>query len=78
MHFSRREAASSRRYQLSVAVPLPQTTVDHLHERAAAKGMSATALASMLLEIIARDGLYDAILDGLDVVDQPAGRRDLD
>ena len=78
VHFSRRQAPASRRYQLSVAVSLPQTAVEHLHERAAAKRMSVTALASMLLEIIVRDGLYDAILDGLDVVDQPAGRRDLD
>jgi hypothetical protein len=74
---ARGAAAISRPSQLSVAVLLPQTAVDQLHERAAAKGMSATAFASKLLEIITRDGLYEAILDGLETSDRSAGPRDL-
>jgi len=51
--------------------------LDHLHECAAAKGISVTALAAMLLEIIARDRLYEAILDGLETADRAAGQGDL-
>jgi len=71
------EQGGLRRYQKSIAILLPRLTLDQLGERAAAKGMSMSGLASMLLEVVAQDGLYDAILDGLEPPDHPAGKREL-
>jgi hypothetical protein len=42
---------------------LDQTTMMMLQERAAATGKSRTTIARELLETIARDNLYDAVLD---------------
>ncbi len=47
-----------------IALLLQQTTVDQLRQRAARKGVSAATFVSMLLEVIVRDQLYDAVLDG--------------
>jgi hypothetical protein len=44
-------------------VVLPRAIFDQLHERAVLMGVSMSALASDLLEVIARDSLYDAVLD---------------
>jgi hypothetical protein len=44
-------------------VALPPVIMDQLHQRAESMGVSASALAAGLLEVIARDGLYDAVLD---------------
>ena len=44
-------------------VVLPRAIRDQLHQRAALMGVSISALASDLLEVIARDSLYDAVLD---------------
>jgi len=71
------EQGGLRRYQTSMAIFLPRLALDQLGERATAKGVSISALASMLLEVVARDGLYDAILDGLEPPDQPVGKREL-
>jgi hypothetical protein len=47
----------------SAKVVLPQAILAQLNERAALMGVSAAALAADLLEEIARDDLYDAVLD---------------
>ena len=44
-------------------VVLPQAILDQLVDRAALMGVSAAALAADLLEEIARDNLFDAVLD---------------
>ena len=46
---------------------LPQAIFDQLHQRAATMGVSTCALAVELLEVIARDRLYNAVLDGDDI-----------
>ena len=46
---------------------LPQAILDQLSQRAALMGISAKALATDLLQVIARDDLYDAVLDQDDV-----------
>ena len=46
---------------------LPQAIFDQLHERAAIMGVSTSALAVRLIEVIARDRLYDAVLDRDDI-----------
>jgi len=45
-------------------VLLPQITTEQLRQRAALRGISGSTLAAELLVTIARDGLYDAVLDG--------------
>ena len=49
--------------QVSLSLLLPQTTIDQLRQRAAAKGMSESTLASLLLKIIVCDDLYEAVID---------------
>lgn len=44
-------------------VVLPQAILDQLVQRATLMGVSAVSLAADLLEEIARDDLYDAVLD---------------
>lgn len=44
-------------------IPIPTDVFEQLHQRAALMGISAAALAVDLLKEIARDGLYDAVLD---------------
>jgi hypothetical protein len=53
----RRKTATAR------PVILPQAILDQLQQRAALMGTSVSALAAELLEVIARDGLYAAVLD---------------
>jgi len=50
-----------RREQLRV--PVSKSTVQLLQTRAALKGLSDFCLAATLLEIIAQDDLFDAVLD---------------
>ena len=49
---------------LELKVLLPQITVEQLRQRGALHGISGSTLASQLLVMLARDGLYDAVLDG--------------
>jgi hypothetical protein len=42
---------------------MPPATVHHLQSRAARKGISESALATILLETVVRDDLYEALLD---------------
>ena len=46
-----------------LTVRLSRTALDGLRQQAVAEDMSEAGLASALLEIIARDGLYKAVLD---------------
>ena len=46
-----------------LTVRLSRTALDGLRQQAMAEDMSEAGLASALLEIIARDGLYKAVLD---------------
>jgi hypothetical protein len=52
---------SLRRRRTKIA--LPQAILDQLHQRAALIGISAAELAADLLKQIARDNLYNAVLD---------------
>jgi hypothetical protein len=54
-----------KRLELRGGIPLTlsRETIASLSERAAADGCSEAQLASDLLETIARDSLYDAVLD---------------
>lgn len=45
---------------------LPQAILDRLQQRAAMMGVSTSALVAELLEVITRDSLYNAVLDGDD------------
>jgi hypothetical protein len=44
-------------------IVLPRRILDQLQHRAAMMGVTTSALAGELLEVIARDGLYNAVLD---------------
>ena len=57
---NRRVATGDR---VSLSLQLSHTTVDQLRRRAAMKNLSESKFASLLLEIIAHDDLYDALLD---------------
>jgi hypothetical protein len=46
-----------------LVIRMPPATSHLLRSRAAQKGISDCALATMLLEIIVRDDLYEAVLD---------------
>ena len=56
------ESPAEGRTELTVM--LPQITTEQLRQRAALRGISGSTLAAELLVTIARDGLYDAVLDG--------------
>jgi hypothetical protein len=55
---------SSAEARIELQVLLPQITTEQLRQRGALQGISGSTLASELLMTIARDGLYDAVLDG--------------
>ena len=55
---------SSVEVRAEIKVLLPQITTEQLRQRGALRGISGSTLASELLVTIARDGLYDAVLDG--------------
>jgi hypothetical protein len=57
-----RESSAEARIELKVL--LPQITTEQLRQRGALRGICGSTLASELLVAIARDGLYDAVLDG--------------
>jgi hypothetical protein len=53
---------SSAEARIELQVLLPQITTEQL-QRSALRGLSGSTLASKLLVTIARDDLYDALLD---------------
>jgi hypothetical protein len=54
---------SSVDVRIELKVLLPQITTEQLRQRSALRGISCSTLASELIMTIARDGLYDAVLD---------------
>jgi hypothetical protein len=54
----RRKNATQRQIVLSKSI------FDQLHQRATMMGVATSVLAAELLKAIARDGLYNAVLDG--------------
>jgi hypothetical protein len=54
---------SSTEARIELHVLLPQITTEQLRQRGALRGLSGSTLASKLLVTIARDDLYDALLD---------------
>jgi hypothetical protein len=58
-----RSSEESRAFERSLIVPMSPATIFLLRRRAASRGLSETGLAASLLERIAEDDLYDAVLD---------------
>jgi hypothetical protein len=57
------ESSDERSTELKLL--LPQITTKQIRQRGALQGVSGSTLAAELLVRIVRDGLYDALLDGL-------------
>jgi hypothetical protein len=55
---------SSAQARIELKVLLPQIAAEQLRQRGALRGISGSTLVSELLETIARDDLYDAVMDG--------------
>jgi hypothetical protein len=47
----------------ALGVSLSQVTMDRLRQQGALRGISRSTLAATLLQVIARDDLYEAVLD---------------
>jgi len=60
---SLRPLGSIRRPREQRSIKINKTALQLLKERAAASGKTESAIARELLEIIARDNLFDAVLD---------------
>jgi hypothetical protein len=58
-----RSSDESGAFERSLIVSISEATILMLRRRAASKGLSETGLAASLLERIAQDDLYDAVLD---------------
>jgi hypothetical protein len=58
-----RSSAENGAFERSLILSISQATILMLRRRAASKGLSETGLAASLLERIAQDDLYDAVLD---------------
>jgi hypothetical protein len=58
------QAAGRFRNAQTLTLELPRALMDRLRDQAALKGISNSRFVSMLLEVIARDDLYAAVLDG--------------
>jgi hypothetical protein len=54
---------SSVEVRIELKILLPQITAEQLRQRGKLRGISGSTLASELLVTIARDGLYNAVLD---------------
>jgi hypothetical protein len=61
---NRTVSGSSVEACIELKVLLPQLIAEQLRDRGALRGVSDSTLAAELLVTIARDGLYDAVLDG--------------
>jgi len=67
LKISLRRSSKKVRLKRWPKIPLPDDLFEQLRQRAAAMGVSTAELAVDLLTEIARDGLYDAVLDRDDV-----------
>ena len=61
---NRTVSGSSVEARIELKVLLPQLIAEQLRDRGALLGVSGSTLAAQLIVTIARDGLYDAVLDG--------------
>jgi hypothetical protein len=59
-----RQAAGRFRNAQTLTLELPRAVMERLRDQAALKGISNSRFVSMLLQVIARDDLYAAVLDG--------------
>jgi hypothetical protein len=60
----RLNASGARPSQSKLMVSVPEEIALHLQKQAEKRGISKTSLASVLLEAVVRDNLYDAVIDG--------------
>ena len=67
LKISLRRSSKKVRLKRWPKIPLPDDLFEQLRQRAAAMGVSTAELVVDLLKEIARDGLYDAVLDRDDV-----------
>ena len=67
LKISLRRSSKKVRLKRWPKIPLPDDLFEQLRQRAAAMGVSTAELVVDLLTEIARDGLYDAVLDRDDV-----------
>ena len=63
LKISLRRSSKKVRLKRWPKIPLPDDLFEQLHQRAKIMRVSAAELAVALLKEIARDGLYDAVLD---------------
>ena len=63
LKISLRRSSKKVRLKRWPKIPLPDDLFEQLRQRAAAMGVSTAELVVDLLKEIARDGLYDAVLD---------------
>ena len=61
-----RDSQKTHQHRKPVTVSLPANAVDAMKRRAAADGLSVSELAAILLQVIAEEDLYSAVLDGLE------------
>ena len=54
---------SGRPHHAAIPFKLPEMAMGKLRREAGKRGLAVATLASMLLEVIAQDNLYDAVLD---------------
>ena len=67
LKISLRRSSKKVRLKRWPQVPVPDDVFEQLRQRAAAMGVPTVELVVDLLKVIARDGLYDAVLDRDDV-----------
>src|SRR5262249_47092997 len=60
-----RDSQKTHQYR-PVTVSLPANAIDAMKRRASADGLSLGELAAILLQVIAEEDLYSAVLDGLE------------
>ena len=56
-------SAPERTHPAAIPVGLPGAMIGRLQQEAGKRGLAVSTLASMLLRVIVKDNLYDAVLD---------------
>jgi len=74
---SKRSGIGPNARHAMITLLLPPTIIVQLRERAALRGFSAGTFASMLLETVVRDCLYEAVLDSQEELDGTTTQRGL-
>ena len=60
------DSHKTHQHRKPVTVSLPANAMDAMKRRASADGLSVSELAALLLQVIAEEDLYSAVLDGLE------------